>query len=184
MVTQATPFPYSTRPKHANLVSGNTENMRKIVIAVLTALTLLAFPPPAIAYVDPTTGAPGPGRVLRAFDKPEHNWLPGHRGVDMQLEVGDTVRAAGDGVVAFVGMVAGTPVVSIDHADGIRTTYQPVRARVAQGERVHAGQEIGTLSPPTDGWPGLHWGAKRGKDYLNPLSLLAEPHIRLKPVTA
>jgi len=93
--------------------------MRKIVIAVLTALTLLAFPPPAIAYVDPTTGAPGPGRVLRAFDKPEHNWLPGHRGVDMQLEVGDTVRAADDGVVAFVGMVAGTPVVSIDHADGI-----------------------------------------------------------------
>ena len=110
--------------------------MRKIVIAVLTALTLLAFPPPAIAYVDPTTGAPGPGRVLRAFDKPEHNWLPGHRGVDMQ------------------------------------------------GERVHAGQEIGTLAPPTDGWPGLHWGAKRGKDYLNPLSLLAEPHIRLKPVAA
>ena len=184
MATQATPFPYSTRPKHANLASGNTENMRKIVIAVLTALTLLAFPPPAIAYVDPTTGAPGPGRVLRAFDKPEHNWLPGHRGVDMQLEVGDTVHAAGDGVVAFVGMVAGTPVLSIDHADGIRTTYQPVRARVAQGDRVHAGQEIGTLAPPTDGWPGLHWGAKRGKDYLNPLSLLAEPHIRLKPVAA
>ena len=112
--------------------------------------------------------------------------ITGYRvtGVDMQLEVGDTVRAADDGVVAFVGMVAGTPVVSIDHADGIRTTYQPVHARVAQGERVHAGQEIGTLAPPTDGWPGLHWGAKRGKDYLNPLSLLAEPHIRLKPVAA
>ena len=183
MATQATPFPYSTRPKHANLVSGNTENMRKIVIAVLTALTLLAFPPPAIAYVDPTTGAPGPGRVLRAFDKPEHNWLPGHRASICSLRWATQCAPQAMAwwrLLAWWRVRRWCPLI-------MRTVFAPPTSgsrRVAQGERVHAGQEIGALAPPTDGWPGLHWGAKRGKDYLNPLSLLAEPHIRLKPVTA
>lgn len=136
------------------------------------------------AYLDPSTGEPSAVSVLRAFDKPEHNWLPGHRGVDLALSVGGEVRAAGAGIVAFAGPVAGTPVISIDHADGIRTTYQPVYPRVSQGGSVAAGDVIGTLAPATDGWPGLHWGARRDESYLNPLGLLAAPIIRLKPVDA
>lgn len=84
--------------------------------------------------------------------------------------------------MAYVGSVAGTRVVSIDHADGVRTTYQPVRASVRVGQPVAEGQRIGTLGPSRDGAPGLHWGAKTGPDdYLNPLSLLQMPTIRLKP---
>lgn len=147
---------------------------------LLVLVTLVAFCAPGIAhaYVSPT----GSVHVLRAFDRPEHNWLPGHRGVDLSLPVGGQVVAAGDGVVAFAGVVAGMPTVSVDHADGIRTTYQPVHARVTRGEQVREGQEIGTLGHPVDGWPGLHWGARRGADdYVNPLSLLDAPVIRLKP---
>ncbi|WP_231598934.1 M23 family metallopeptidase [Corynebacterium occultum] len=134
--------------------------------------------------MDPSSGDPHARAVLRAFDKPAQNWLPGHRGVDLDLAVGAPVMAAGDGVVAFAGQVAGTPTLSIDHPDGIRTTYQPVFATVRQGDEVRGGQEIGKLANPVDHGPGLHWGARRGEEYLNPLSLLAEVVIRLKPVDA
>lgn len=133
-------------------------------------------------YVDPTTGDPTATRVIRAFDKPEENWLPGHRGVDLALSVGSDVLAAGDGTVAFAGPVAGTPTISIDHSDGVRTTYQPVHSHVREGDPVTVGQTIGRLAHPSDGRPGLNWGARRGEEYLNPLSLLAAPVIRLKPV--
>lgn len=154
-------------------------------VTALLLLTLMCAAPAAGAYVDPSTGEATAGRVLRAFDRPEHNWLPGHRGVDLALGIGEPVLAAGDGMVAFAGLVAGTPVVSIDHADGVRTTYQPVHARVETGESVTAGQTIGILGHPVDGSPGLHWGARSGperRDYLNPLGLLEAPTIRLKPL--
>ncbi len=147
------------------------------------------FTPPGHAtsqrgYVDPASGEPVPRQVLRAFDKPERNWHAGHRGVDLDLPVGGLVRAAGAGQVAFAGQVAGRPSVSIDHPDGLRTTYTPVFARVQAGDAVTPGQVIGTLAPSFDGYPGLHWGALQGKDdYLNPLELLDAPLIRLQPVT-
>lgn len=149
-----------------------TKGMRKL---------WLVFLPFLLAWVDPTTGETYATSVLRGYDPPTHNWLPGHRGVDLGLEVGDEVRAAGSGTVAFAGHVAGTPTISIQH-DEIRTTYQPVHAWVKQGESVQEGEVIGKLGHPFDGYPGLHWGARTGKDqYLNPLSLLT-PTIRLKPV--
>ena len=149
----------------------------------LTGALVLLCAAPAAAYVDPASGKPRPVRVLRGFDKPEHKWSAGHRGVDMDLRIGGRVVAAESGTVAFVGTVAGTPVSSIDHADGIRTTYQPVHASVTQGQEVREGQTIGKLGHPVDGTPGLHWGARIAKDsYIDPLSLLDMPVIRLKPL--
>lgn len=158
--------------------------MKKILASILVLFCCLfcLLAPPAWAYVSPATGTALPGRVLRAYDAPEHNWLPGHRGVDLELHPGDSVLAADAGVVAFSGSVAGTPVVSIDHPDGIRTTYQPVHGAVKAGDVVVAGQHIGILGYST-GHIGLHWGARTGKDrYTNPLGLLPAPVIRLKPL--
>lgn len=150
-------------------------------LAVVSFLLLCC--PPATAYVDPASGKPSPARVLRGFEAPEQKWSPGHRGVDMALAVGSPVVAAEDGVVAFVGTVAGKPVVSISHADGVRTTYQPVHGAVKQGQEVREGQVIGRLGNPVDGYPGLHWGALIAKDtYIDPLTLLDMPVIRLKPL--
>jgi len=141
----------------------------------------LLLVPLLLAWVDPTTGASYASGVLRPYDPPAQNWLPGHRGVDLRLGIGEEVLAAGDGTVAFVGVVAGTPTVSIQHEE-IRTTYQPVHGWVSQGEVVREGDVIGKLGHPFDDAPGLHWGARTGKDqYMNPLSLLT-PTIRLKPV--
>lgn len=151
-----------------------------LTVVVWIALVAVPLSP---AFVDPTTGEPTATRVLRGFDPPEQRWLAGHRGVDLPLPVGGAVRSSDAGVVHFAGSVAGTPVVSIAHNDGIRTTYQPVYARVKKGDHVSEGQVIGTLAPAVDGYPGLHWGAIEGReDYIDPLGLLGEPVIRLKPV--
>lgn len=148
--------------------------------------TSVAAAPHAAAYVDPTTGTPHATRITRSAEIPEKNWMPGHRGVDLALEVGGEVRAAEDGTVAFAGVVAGTPVVSIDHPDGVRTTYQPVHTFVAAGDTVTEGEVIGRLAASSrEQHDGLHWGALTAKDtYINPLSLLSAPAIRLKPVDA
>ena len=131
----------------------------------------------------PLDGAP---RVVRPFDPPARPWLSGHRGVDLAGAPGSTVRAAGAGRVRFAGLVAGRPVISIDHARGLRTTYEPVEPVVRVGDEVAAGDPIGQL---VSGHPGcavaacLHWGLRRGDIYLDPLSLLGLGRVRLLPLS-
>lgn len=126
-----------------------------------------------------------PATVLRAFTAPAERWSAGHRGVDLALADGAAVRAASDGVVAFAGAVAGRGVVSVDHADGVRTTYEPVAPAVIRGEAVAAGQVVGQLEGAGHCAPAtcLHWGARRGReDYLDPLTLLSPAQVvRLLP---
>ena len=156
---------------------------RPIWIVVLSLIYMLAVPSAlANTYVNPATGNDHAGLILRGFDKPEKNWLPGHRGVDLPLSIGDSVLASNSGTIAFAGMVVGTPTISIDHDDGIRTTYQPVHAQVSVGDHVEKGDAIGFLGHPTTKFPGLQWGAKVGEEYINPISLLPRPTIRLKPL--
>lgn len=124
--------------------------------------------------------------VVRGFDKPEHDWLPGHRGVDLAGSPGQQVLAAGGGTVVFAGTVAGKPVLSIDHPGGLRTTYEPVTPSIPVGRTVDRGTAIGTLDRGHSGCPVsacLHWGLRRGRDYLNPLGLIHQRPIRLKPPT-
>lgn len=128
---------------------------------------------------------PGPPRVARRFDPPPRPWLPGHRGVDLVAAPGAEVRAAGAGTVLFAGAVAGRPVLTVGHGDGLRTTYEPVRSRLAAGTRVDAGAPVGELLA---GHPGcaagacLHWGLRHGDDYLDPLALLGLGRVRLLPL--
>ena len=131
-----------------------------------------------------TSPVPGP-QVTRPFQPPPGPFAAGHRGVDLSGSPGTPVLAAGDGVVVFAGMVAGRPVVSIDHEDGLRTTYEPVEPAVAAGARVARGTPIGTLAPGHPGCPVaacLHWGLRRGAVYLDPTLLLQPPRIRLLPM--
>ena len=122
--------------------------------------------------------------VTRPFDPPPRRWLPGHRGVDLAGSPEAVVRAAGAGVVRFAGPVAGRGVVSVDHPGGLRTTYEPVTPAVAVGDRVEAGDPIGTLAAGHAGCPVaacLHWGLRQGSLYLDPLSLLGLGGYRLLP---
>jgi murein DD-endopeptidase MepM/ murein hydrolase activator NlpD len=128
--------------------------------------------------------APRP-EVRRRFLPPAHTWSPGHRGVDLAAAVGQPVLAAGAGTVSFSGVVAGRGVVTVRHAGGLRTTYEPVDGRAAVGTTVRRGDRVGTLSAA----PGhcqplrcLHWGAVSGDTYRDPLALLDPGHPVLLPL--
>jgi murein DD-endopeptidase MepM/ murein hydrolase activator NlpD len=123
----------------------------------------------------------GPLRLLRPFEPPPTPYAAGHRGVDLGTALGAEVLAAASGRVTFAGSVAGRGVVVIAHPDGIHTEYEPVHAWVAAGQAVARGQPIGRVSGQHGAWPPgrcLHWGARRGDVYLDPLLLLH----RLGPV--
>lgn len=129
----------------------------------------------------------GPVAILERFSPPAQRWLAGHRGVDLALPAGSPVVASYEGVVAFSGVVATKPVVSIDHSypPGLRTTYEPVVGSLKAGQSVRGGQVIGVLQAGhrSDGRDALHWGARFGRDrYIDPLSLLRRPRIVLKPL--
>jgi murein DD-endopeptidase MepM/ murein hydrolase activator NlpD len=167
----------------------------RISVAALLLVLAAVAPGPSSASAAPdvpagpvalwTAPLPGPLTVGRPFEAPSHAYGPGHRGVDLAGAAGDPVLAAGNGVIVFAGMVAGRPVVSIDHANGLRTTYEPVDPSVGAGQAVARGSPIGTLSA---GHPGcaaescLHWGLRRGETYLDPLALLRPPRVRLLPM--
>ena len=172
-------------------VSGSRVLAVVLVLGVLVP-GLLSGPgasaaPPAPAPELALWGWPlGGGPVVsRSFEQPPTPYAAGHRGVDLLGAAGSTVLAAGAGVVVFAGMVAGRPVVSVDHAGGLRTTYEPVDASVGTGQPVAGGAVLGTLAAGHAGCPVaacLHWGLRRGDVYLDPLSLLAPPEVRLLPM--
>jgi murein DD-endopeptidase MepM/ murein hydrolase activator NlpD len=160
-----------------------------ILLLLLVAWSLV----PAEAVAEPASPASAPWTLplagglpaTRPFEAPPHPYAAGHRGVDLRGSPGSAVLAAGDGVVVFAGMVAGRPVVSIDHAGGLRTTYEPVDPSVGAGLRVVRGSPIGTLMPGHPGCPVeacLHWGLRRGETYLDPMTLLSPPRVRLLPM--
>lgn len=161
--------------------------MRAPRILLLVTALVCSTAPPAHADVDsgPWTWPLRPEpEVLRGFSPPPEPWRAGHRGVDLAADPGETVYAAGAGVVRFVGDVAGTPVVSVSHGD-LRTTYLPVAGDVARGDPVAAGDPVGTLSEQgrhCSDRDCLHWGLLRGSEYRDPLGLLRPTEIRLLPV--
>ncbi|EHR60059.1 murein hydrolase activator EnvC family protein [Saccharomonospora cyanea] len=136
--------------------------------------------PPRFSW--PLEGRPS---VVRTFDRPPGPYGPGHRGVDLAATTGQDVLASSEGIVVFAGRVAGRGVVSIDHDGGVRTTYEPVVWKVSAGERVYGGQAIGTVAAGHPGCPVeacLHWGVRRGSDYLDPLRIVVpNAALRLKP---
>lgn len=115
-----------------------------------------------------------PLRIVRGFSPPATKYGPGHLGVDLASRAGAPVRSTAAGVVSFVGMVAGRGVVVVAHDDGVRTEYEPVTPSVHTDEPVVRGQQIAVVSGLHAGCAQvcLHWGARRGETYLNPLSLL------------
>lgn len=148
-----------------------------------------AYVEPPVAMVkaapDPTAGLATPSwqwplsprpLVLRDFDPPPKPWLSGHRGVDLgAASDGAHVTSPAAGTVSFVGVVVDRPVITIDHGNGLRSSFEPVASILAPGSAVAAGQPVGTVLPGhCPAAPCLHWGVRRGDDYVNPLQFVMD----------
>ena len=167
-----------------------------LVLVVGPAAASAALPAPGALPGGPVTSPAAPaarqGRwippvqpvvITSGFDPPAQPWLPGHRGIDLRTRPGAPVRAAGSGRVVYAAALAGRGVLVIDHG-ALRTTYEPVEAGVSVGQRVDAGQRVGTVGTGT-GHCGngscLHLGLRRGRVYLDPRLLLAHGRAVLRP---
>src|SRR5437764_10915814 len=161
--------------------------IRTLAVVVLVGLAQLA--PGLLAHDRPrgpnTPIATGPaygtyawpvtGPVIRPFEPPPNPYSAGHRGIDIAVPFGTPMRAANDGIVAFAGWVGGELFISIDHADGVRTTYSWLSSvTVKKAQSVRKGQLIGATGRghPDLPQPQLHFGARVGSTYIDPLPLL------------
>ncbi|MBS2937438.1 M23 family metallopeptidase [Nocardioides sp. J2M5] len=150
---------------------------------VLLPVPLRAGGPAGVWPLDPRPD------VVRPFEPPPSPYASGHRGADLAGAAGQPVRAAVRGTIGFAGSIGGKPVVTVLHADGLRTTYEPVVTTVAKGDPVAAGDVLGRLAV-THGhcFPAacLHWGLVRGSGddrvYLDPLTLVGGGPVRLLPL--
>lgn len=181
--SDAAPSPASRVPV-APPLPGSEGGHVIVPTAALTAVLALTGALPSDA---PPSGAwplrPQP-EVVAPFEPPASEYGAGHRGVDLAGSPGQPVRSALPGTLAFTGVIAGRPVVVVDHGD-TRTTYEPVVADAAVGTRVAAGDRIGRLAlPGSHCLPRacLHWGWLRGEAYLDPLLLVGGGPVRLLPL--
>ena len=168
----------------------------KGVVAALAAALVLGGQSGAAAVQASAPGylRPVKGPIIRHFEPPPTPFAAGHRGIDMAVPIGTQVVASNAGVVTFAGLVATELFVSIDHADGIRTTYSFLSSvSVKKGDVVARGQPIAMSGPGHAGstQPHLHFGARIGDTYIDPEPLLLDglrrdlsQAIRLVPIPA
>ncbi|QYF75134.1 M23 family metallopeptidase [Cryobacterium sp. PAMC25264] len=116
----------------------------------------------------------GPPRdQLRPFEAPSSRFAAGHRGIDLVALAGSPVRAPADGVVSFAGTVVDRPVLSIQHGEDLISSFEPVSATVATGERVRAGQVVGIVASGAHCSDRcVHFGVRRHGQYISPVLFL------------
>ncbi|MGQ0678267.1 MAG: alpha/beta hydrolase [Actinomycetota bacterium] len=133
---------------------------------VLASSSALAASPRFVPPVD--------AQISRPFKMLANKYSKGsHRGIDYAVAVGTQVRSSGDGTVSFAGEVAEDgKFVTIDHGEGIVTTYSFLSELKVEKGRVLKQGEVIALSGaghPEDGdGPELHFGAKKHGSYINP----------------
>jgi murein DD-endopeptidase MepM/ murein hydrolase activator NlpD len=154
----------------------------------VSAAPVAVVAPPASAAVAPTAGGPAvdvdavggpdlwtwpvdpPHELLQTFRAPASAYAAGHRGIDVTARPGSPVRAVADGVVSFAGVVVDRPVLSIQHADGLLSSVEPVTATVGVGERVSAGQVVGVVAAGAHcDQRCVHLGVRRHGQYISPM---------------
>lgn len=144
-----------------------------MVVAVLI-LVLAAMPgsglfaPTSVGAAEIRWRAPVDAPVIDPFRPPSQRWGPGNRGLEYGLETEVDVRAVDAGRVRFAGRVAGSLFVTVDHGDGLWSTLAYLDSvAVVRGQRVRAGQILGTAGP------GFHLTARLDGEYVDPALFLA-----------
>src|SRR4051794_41845850 len=109
----------------------------RTLLVLVSALVLPLAAPARLAHADERWQWPvaGPHQVVRAFDPPAHDWLPGNRGVDLAATAGSRVLASGGGTVSFAGRIGGGGGVAGRPPGGVATTHEPGHAPPRAGGR-------------------------------------------------
>jgi murein DD-endopeptidase MepM/ murein hydrolase activator NlpD len=153
-----------------------------IRLAALALASLFALAPvfaPRFVPWAATATAPGPWlwpvdpphTIVRPWIAPATPYSAGHRGIDIAAPAA-TVRAPAAGTVHFAGVVVDRPVVSIRHAGGLITSYEPVTTELVAGDAVARGDPVGVVEAGHCASRCLHFGVRLDGEYVSPLAYL------------
>ena len=154
----------------------STRLSRLVILSVL--LSASVSPVPTVAHAATGTTAswawpvPAPHSIERPFIAPESAYGAGHRGIDISSIDGAVITAPADGVVYFSGVVVDRPVLSIAHADGLVSSYEPVESGLPPGTTVRRGDDVGHLLRGHCASVCLHFGVRLYGQYVSPLNYL------------
>ena len=154
--------------------------MRRLHGTVTAVLLLVAAVGPPAAADQPAAWAyrpPVDAPLVDRFRPGAGPYSAGNRGVDYATVAGEPVVSAAPGTVTFAGRVGRDLHVVVLHDDGLRTSYSFLAGvSVRRGHRVGVADVVGTAGAV------LHWGARAGSAYLDPLLLLGgPPEVHLVP---
>jgi murein DD-endopeptidase MepM/ murein hydrolase activator NlpD len=162
--------------------------MRRSWLWMVVVLFVLV-PVRPVAATEGTWLWPVVGPITRGFDPPDSPYGSGHRGIDIATDAGTVVVAPAAGTVKFAGPIGGYLFLTIDHGNGLDSTYSWVSALlVHEGDVVTEGEQIvrSGSGHPGDSIPSLHLGVKLDGVYVDPLLYLRAPNvtsfIRLAPL--
>lgn len=124
-------------------------------------------------YIEPVMG-----RVVDWFRPPVHIGAPGNRGWEYETLPDVPVVAAGAGYIRFAGQVGGSLYVSINHPDGLRSTYSYVKdIAVKKGDAVRQGDLLATTKGNS-----FHFGIIKEGDYIDPAEVLGRTGLTEMPI--
>ena len=111
-----------------------------------------------------------PPRLTKGYVAPATPYAAGHRGIDIAAEAGAAVIAPAAGTVHFSGVVVDRPVLTIDHGDGVLSSYEPVASPLTVGAVVAAGDSIGSVASGAHcTGECIHVGVRIDGEYVSPL---------------
>lgn len=166
------------KPRYASKSESNSEDFRLIdgILNAMKRQQSAMHSNRRVLYSRPTLGRQDFFRPVPGIITSDFGWRPQfqriHHGVDLSLNIGDTVRAAVTGTVTKIAYDHdgyGHYVV-MHHDDGMETVYGHLEyALVGQGQLVFAGQPIGIGGNTGNSTgPHLHFEARLGGVAIDP----------------
>jgi murein DD-endopeptidase MepM/ murein hydrolase activator NlpD len=156
-------------------------------IALILSVVIVAFGAPVRATEAGEWSPPVDGPIVRGYEPPARPYGPQHLGIDYGVPPGTLVRAAGDGVVVFAGLVGRSRSVALEHAKARRTTYAYLRRLLVRpGASVRRGDVLGLSggTGPGHGPDVVHFGYRVNGRPEDPAQLFkpGPPRISLAPL--
>jgi len=120
---------------------------------------------------------PTPAPVLDPFRLPDGKYGPGNRGIEYETGELDRIVAAARGTVVFAGPVAGSLFVTVDHGDGLESSYGFVgHILVREGQEVTDGDLLALSDGP------FHFSVRLHGEYVDPEPLFGSRRVVVRLV--
>ena len=120
--------------------------------------------------------------VRRDYSAPATKYSSGHRGIDIEIPIGDTIFAPASGTISFVGEVVDRSVLTITTNLGYLASFEPICTHLTVGDLVQKGEPIGFHCAPNANYRYhcencVHESTRNLFGYLSPFYMMG----RLEP---